>query len=414
MRPDSAARRPRAAAVVVLPTPPEPQQTTIWVAGSSMSASTSSAGRLARDGAGAHASTVPAPTCGSTCESCGSTWWTKSGTRRSASSRTEPESTPSGRAGSEAIGKPGGLQERELLALEVDALGVVAGLLEQAVDELGRRLDAGLAELGADRGLVQPTLAGLLERGVVEEWLAHHVDDDRARVQTLGAQVLDGLERLLDRHLLEQGHDVHDGLLGLEQAGDRAGLRGDRPDAGEVGDLGVDREEAADASRRRRVQDDAVVDRGGVALVLAVAAAPVGLVDLADEQDVPDAGRDGRREVDGAELLEELARASELVEQLEVLQQGGLGLDRQADDLAAPRQPHDAGLVGAERGHVEGLADALAALDLGQQHVGRCRREGECDRRGDRGLARAALAGDDVQPRSRPGGAWAGRHRVHL
>ncbi len=41
-RPRSAARSPSAAAVVVLPTPPEPQHTMIRVCGSSSSGSTSS------------------------------------------------------------------------------------------------------------------------------------------------------------------------------------------------------------------------------------------------------------------------------------------------------------------------------------------------------------------------------------
>ena len=218
--------------------------------------------------------------------------------------------------------------------------------------------------------------AGLVERDVVEERLAHHVDDDARRVQALVAQLVDRLEGLLHRHLLEEGDDVDDRLVRLEQPGDRGGLGGDRPDPREVGHLGVDGEEPADAARRRCVEDDPVVDRGGVALVPAVAATPVGLVDLADEQHVAHAGGDGRREVDGAELLEQPAGPAELVEHLEVLEQGRLGVDRQADHLTAAGETDDPGLLGAERWHVERLADALPALDLGEQHVAPVRRPG--------------------------------------
>ena len=210
LRPDSAARRPSAAAVVVLPTPPEPQQTTICGRRVVDEGVDVERRGLARDRARGHAST-------------------RVGRGVTDEERHEQVRQLAHRAGVDAGRQRGqlddrqarGLEERELLALEVDALGVVARLLEEAVDELGRRADACLGELGADRRLVQATLARLVERDVVEQRLAHHVDDDRARVQALVAQLVDRLEGLLHRHLLEEGDEVDDGLVRLEQPGDR-------------------------------------------------------------------------------------------------------------------------------------------------------------------------------------------------
>ena len=378
LRPDSAARRPSAAAVVVLPTPPEPQQTTICVRGVVDEGVDVERRGLGRDRARAHASSPFG-------RGVHGRRAARAGRRARAPSRSRR------RSAGRAAGRSAGPWPRAARAAR--ARGRCAAAWSRASSSRpstssGVARDAGLGELGADRRLVQATRARLVERDVVEERLAHHVDDDGAGVQALGAQLVDRLEGLLHRHLLEEGDEVDDRLVRLEQPGDRAGLRGDRADPGEVGHLGVDREEPADAAGRRRVEDDAVVGGGGVALVPAVAAAPVGLVDLADEQDVAHAGGDGRREVDGAELLEQLAGAAELVEELEVLEQGGLGLDGQADDLAAAGEAHDPGLLGAERRHVEGLADALPALDLGEQHVAGARREGQRDARRRRSSCR--------------------------
>ena len=122
-----------------------------------------------------------------------------------------------------------------------------------------------------------------------------------------------------------------------QQLHHRVGLRLDRPDLGEAGDLGVDLEELADAAGGRGVEDHGVVrDRS-----VPVRAALDGLVDLAGEQDVADAGGDGGGEVDHAELVERLPGAAELVEHREVLQQRRLRVDVQRVDL-----PGAAGRVG--------------------------------------------------------------------
>lgn len=102
--------------------------------------------------------------------------------------------------------------------------------------------------------------------------------------------------------------------------------------------------------------------------MFAVLASSVGFVELSDDEDVADSRGDRGGEVDGPELLEELARAAELVEQLQVLEEGGLGVDREPDDLAARLGAHDPGLLGAQWGDVEGLADALATFHLSEEH----------------------------------------------
>ena len=102
----------------------------------------------------------------------------------------------------------------------------------------------------------------------------------------------------------------------------------------------------------------------------AVLAPSVGFVELADDEDVADSGGDRGGEVDGPELLEQLSCPAELVEQLQVLEQGCLRVDGEPDDLAAGLGARDPGLLGAERRDVEGLADALAALDLSEENLG--------------------------------------------
>ena len=164
------------------------------------------------------------------------------------------------------------------------------------------------------------------------------------------------------------------------------------PTAREPGDLGVDVEEAHDAPGRRRVQDDRVVRRPHLLLL-----ALDGLDDLAGEQHVAHAGRDRRREVDGAEPLERTAGAAQVVEHLEVLEQGLLGVDGEREHLAAAGRHGDLPLLVRQRRGVEELGDALPALDLGEQDPAAVGCERECERRRDRRLPGAAFAGDDVQ-----------------
>ena len=111
-----------------------------------------------------------------------------------------------------------------------------------------------------------------------------------------------------------------------------------------------------------------------------------------------------------AEAVERPAGAAELVVHREVLEQRGLGVDVQgvhgAGRDVADRQPaRDATLLVGQRVDVEHPGDALASLDLAEQDVLAGRRERQGQSGGDRRLAGAALAGDDVQLHAGPVGA---------
>ena len=90
---------------------------------------------------------------------------------------------------------------------------------------------------------------------------------------------------------------MHGREAGPDDLHDRVCLVANRAGAGEAGDLGVDVEEAGDATGGRCVHDDGVVQR------LAVRALTTdSLLALAGQEYVADARRDGGREVDGAHL----------------------------------------------------------------------------------------------------------------
>ena len=153
--------------------------------------------------------------------------------------------------------------------------------------------------------------------GLVQEMRPHHVHDDPAHRQFGRPQLGDAVRGLLDRHLLQQRHQVHRRLGRLEHPHHGLRLIVYRADLGQPRHLVVHVQEAGDAAGRRRVHDHVVVGEPP-ALVLAA----YGLAGLAGQQHVPQAGRDGGGEVDRAELLQRPARAAELVEHLEVVQKG--------------------------------------------------------------------------------------------
>jgi Ca2+-binding RTX toxin-like protein len=90
---------------------------------------------------------------------------------------------------------------------------------------------------------------------------------------------------------------------------------------------------------------------------------------LAGEQHVAHAGGDRRREVDGADARQRRAGPAQVVEHLEVLQQGGLGVDRQCPHLAPVRGARHAALLVGKRCGVEELGDPLPTLDLHEQRT---------------------------------------------
>ncbi len=183
------------------------------------------------------------------------------------------------------------------------------------------------------------------------------------------------------------------GLGGLQDAHHGLRLIVYGPDPGEPGHLVVDVEEAGDATGRRGVHDDVVVDEAPAPVLAADR-----LARLAGQQHVPQAGRDGRGEVDRAELLQGPARAAELVEHLEVVEERQLGVDGQRVHFAAARSHRDLPFRVGQRLGLEELRDPLPAFDLDQQGAFPLGGEREREGGGDRGLTGAALAADDVEP----------------
>ena len=237
----------------------------------------------------------------------------------------------------------------------------------------------------------EPALGGPVEAGRRQQRLGGHVDDHRADRQVRGLQLRDGVGGLLDRHVLEQGHQVDGGLRRAQHRHDAVALGLDRARAGQLAHLAGDPEEAGDPPGRRSVDDDGVVDRPAVV--------PAGhrFLDLAGEQHVADAGSDRRGEVDGAHLAQRPAGPAQVVEQVEVLEEGLLEVDRQRLDLPAAAGDGDAALLVGQRGRVEQLGDALPALGLDQQDRAAVGGQREGQGGGDRGLAGTALAGHHVQ-----------------
>ena len=82
---------------------------------------------------------------------------------------------------------------------------------------------------------------------------------------------------------------------------------------------------------RRGVHHDGVVDR-----LLALLGAGHDLADLAGEQHVAQAGRDRRRELDGADPAHRAAGQAEVVEHVEVFEERRLDVDGQRVDLPPP------------------------------------------------------------------------------
>ena len=208
VRPRSAARSASAAEVVVLPTPPEPQHTMMPIAGSSSSASTSRRGRGA---AGRRA-----------------------GPTRAAGPRHEAQSLARLSVGGQlvepaevdAAGQAGQLVRRHVqagdqLALRVlqrPALGVVAGLGEQAVDQrvvaVRRRPRSGRRRPRPGRPCPRGRRRGPRRRG-------RGGGPGSTTTPPTGrpglAQLGDAVGGLLHGHLLQHGHQVHGGARRAEQ-----------------------------------------------------------------------------------------------------------------------------------------------------------------------------------------------------
>ncbi|CAM5270208.1 hypothetical protein SCANM63S_02862 [Streptomyces canarius] len=191
------------------------------------------------------------------------------------------------------------------------------------------------------------------------------------------------LPRVTGHGRLRRLQHPHDGLCLIVYGAD---LR-------EARHLVVDVQEAGDAAGRRGVHDDVVVGEPPRPVLAAHR-----LARLAGQQDVPEAGRDGGREVDRAQLLQRPARAAELVEHLEIVQKGQFRIDGEGVHLAAARSDRDLPLLVRKCFRLEELRDALPALDLHEKRPLPLGREGQRECGGDRRLSGPALAADDLEP----------------
>ena len=249
---------------------------------------------------------------------------------------------------------------------------------------------------------------------MVERVRRGHVGDHGADVDLGRCKIIFSLEGFGDRHFLQQGGQVDDRVLRAQKRGDGVGLAADRSHLGQIGHCFVHVEELGDPPGRWRIQHDRVVGAGPV-----LDQPARDLVDLAGEQDVLQPWCDRGREVDHAEPVQRLAGDAEVVVGLQILHQRVVRIHRQAMYGAAGGcldQPTFAGI--AERIDVEQLGDPLAPFHLAQQHPPTPSGKGTGQRAGNRGLAGAALATDDVQcvprsvgrGRSQPGRAQLGGH----
>src|SRR6202042_756166 len=82
------------------------------------------------------------------------------------------------------------------------------------------------------------------------------------------------------------------------------------------------------------------------------------------EQDIPQTRSDRRRELDRADAAHRFAGDAEVVEHVEVFQEGGLDVDRQRVDLATVFGRRDLELFIGQRRYIEELRNPLAPFDF--------------------------------------------------
>ena len=180
----------------------------------------------------------------------------------------------------------------------------------------------------------------------------------------------------------------------------------DRSHFCQTGHLVVHIQKACDAPRGRSVEDDGVV---GVGRLLLGAANHFAC--FAGQENISQAWCDRRGEIDSTHAAKSRSRAPEVVEDLEVIQECVFGVDSESPDLASPGSDGDLAFFVRKRWNIEQLSDSLTTLDLHQQCSSTIAGQSHRQRPGNRGLAGASLAGDNVQRHVRPEG---GRHRSTL
>ena len=224
-------------------------------------------------------------------------------TRASASSYRVPRSTPLDQVRQLEQRAAPLAQTGHRRGLGLDAHGVLDGLADQPVDDLGRQRDAGRRQAGADARGVHPAVRGRRHGALREPLRAHPVDDHRARPQARGLQLGHRLEGLGDGQVLQQRHQVHGGLRRVHQLHHALALAVDRAGAREVGHRPGHVEEADDAAGGRGVEDHGVVNGPS-----GQARARDALLGLAGEQDVAQPGGQRGGELDRAHPPQRPAR----------------------------------------------------------------------------------------------------------
>jgi hypothetical protein len=86
-----------------------------------------------------------------------------------------------------------------------------------------------------------------------------------------------------------------------------------------------------------------------------------------------------------------------VVEEVEVLEQRGLGIDGEREHLAVVQAQRDPPLAVRQRCDVEQRRDPLPSLDLAEQNLASLSGQGDCQGAGNGGLAGSALPRDHVQ-----------------
>ena len=198
----------------------------------------------------------------------------------------------------------------------------------------------------------------------------------------LGAQPCEQLDRLGDRHLLGGGDDGDTGARRVvEDVEHPLGLVADQADLHEVGDHPRRTDLADDVAARLGVDDDQVV--------VLLAHLPA---ELADTEDLLDAGRRVGDEVERRRQRADAAEQRHPHEQPQVLAQRVLGVHRHREEVR-----RDLGRLELELADVERVGERALGVHLADERATAvpC---GDVGERGcDRGLADAALAGDPEQ-----------------
>ncbi len=248
----------------------------------------------------------------------------------------------------------------------------------------------------AYRGRIDPAGRRLVHHLLGQEVGCGPVDDHGTQPQVRREQLAHRVGGFLHRERLEQRDQVDHGLVGVQQPHDPLALGADRTRLREVGHRLGHVEEATDAARGRGVHHDHVVHGFAGAV-----GAHHGLLDLAGQDHVPQTRRQRGRELDGTDPAHRPPREPEVVEHVQVLEEGRLDVDGQGVHGAAAVRRGDLGFDRRQRRHVEQLGDALPSLHLHQEHLAAPGRQREGQRPRDGRLTGATLARDEVQPRLR-------------